>query len=556
MSYDGIKQSNYTGQTEGEHLKDYLVSVDKDLTNIFKTSSVFYQFGTGTNYSILTYTSTNYVWFPTVGSWNITSNLLYGGSGSTYIGLQPGTGIWMGNAAFGSAVFSVDPTGVMKAHSGEIGGWTIGTTILSSTNLLFDSANETIQNVGFVSGPLGSGFQIEPTVAEFQNIRIRGKVTNAVFEKDVISSIGGNFLVSDSDILDADMDANTGTDLTISGDTVFAIDDILRIKDGDDDEWFQITGSKSAYVYEVDRDKAGDYTVTTNPEWKKGTAVVNYGANGEGLIFMTASETNAPHIDVLTHSGSPWTTTTTRMRMGNINGFLGETTDKYGIAIGASGKSLKYTPEDGLEVIGSLSACTISASTINTTSLTSATISASNINTTSLTSATISASTINTTEVTIDGNGYVRSSDYVATTTGFNLSPTSGLEVWTGSISAQTLQLKTNGGIVNVEDELAKQELFTASGTFTAPSTVSLVYITGCGAGGGGGGTQQNNQAAGGGGGAFAERVPVDVTGGNEYQVTVGAGGAGGAAGDNNGVNGGNGVRFVDFFVISLTLNM
>jgi len=401
MSYFASKLSNFTGQTDPDRLRDYLLSVDMDLANLFNASSVFHQFGTGSNYSILTYTSTNYVWFPSVGAWNITNSLLYGGSGSTYIGLQPGVGIWMGDAAFASAIFSVDPTGQMIAHAGRIGGWYIGTTTLSSTNLVFDSYNELLQSSDFVSGALGTGWRIGQDVAEFQNIRVRGALTNSVFQKNTISSVGGNLLVSDSDILKADMTAADSCTMTALGLTSFATNDILRIKDGTNDEWFTITGSTSALAYTVTRDQKGDYAVNTNPIWKQGTAVVNFGVNGEGLIYMTASETNSPYLDVVTHSGTPWTTLTTRLRLGNLNGFLGYVSDNYGIAIGETTKYLKYDPTDGLQIRGnitastintsSLTACTISASTINTSTLT-----ASTINTSSLTACTISASTINT----------------------------------------------------------------------------------------------------------------------------------------------------------------
>lgn len=394
MSYFTSKLSNFTGQTDENRLRDYLLAVDMDLVNLFNVSSIFYQFGTGTNYSILTYTSTNYVWFPSVGAWNITNSLLYGGSGASYIGLQPSVGIWLGDAAFANAVFSVDPTGQMKAHAGRIGGWYIGTTTLSSTNLIFDSSNELVKTSNYVSGVLGRGWQIDNNKAEFQNIRARGKITTSVFEKAAISSIGGNFLISDSDILNADMTASDTSTMTALGLTRFATNDILRIKDGTDDEWFTITGSTSALGYTVSRDQKGNYAVNNNPIWKAGTAVVNFGINGEGLIFMTASETNNPYLDVVTHSGSPWTTLTTRLRLGNLNGFLGYATDRYGIAIGETNNYLKYDPTDGLQVRGnittsSLTACTISASAINTSTLTSVTI-----NTSTLTSITINASVI------------------------------------------------------------------------------------------------------------------------------------------------------------------
>ena len=90
------------------------------------------------------------------------------------------------------------------------------------------------------------------------------------------------------------------------------------------------------------------------PAWKKGTAVINYGASGRGLIYMTASDLNSPHIDVLTHAGEPWNLVTTHMRMGNVNGFLDAVTDLYGIYIGNTNAYLKYDPTNGLQIKGSI----------------------------------------------------------------------------------------------------------------------------------------------------------------------------------------------------------
>lgn len=75
------------------------------------------------------------------------------------------------------------------------------------------------------------------------------------------------------------------------------------------------------------------------------------------------------------------------------------------------------------------------------------------------------------------------------------------------------------------------KEVFTASGTWTAPKGVTTVWITGSGGGGGGGGTSSNAGAAGGGGGhgvtVIASRQAVVP--GTAYTVTIGAGGGGGS---------------------------
>jgi len=212
-----------------------------------------------------------------------------------------------------------------------------------------------IESGDFVSGKLGAGFQIlDSGSAEFNDISVRGKLTNTVFEKDTISVIGGNLLVMDGDRLEVDMTALDNSTLTISGDTTFAVNDILRIKDGIDDEWFQVTNIDSAPTYIVSRDKEGAYSTNNNPVWKKGTSVVNFGASNEGGIFMTASESNAPYVSIVTHAGSPWDTLTTHLRLGNLNGFLGYSSDLYGIAIGTTNDYLKYDPTNGLQIKGNI----------------------------------------------------------------------------------------------------------------------------------------------------------------------------------------------------------
>lgn len=82
-------------------------------------------------------------------------------------------------------------------------------------------------------------------------------------------------------------------------------------------------------------------------------------------------------------------------------------------------------------------------------------------------------------------------------------------------------------------------QIFLTSGTFTAPTGVSKVYLTAVGAGAGGGGSHATNKSGGGGGGGMQViNYPYTVTGGNNYTVTINAGGAGGAVG-NDGSDGG-----------------
>ena len=72
-------------------------------------------------------------------------------------------------------------------------------------------------------------------------------------------------------------------------------------------------------------------------------------------------------------------------------------------------------------------------------------------------------------------------------------------------------------------------QLFTSSGTFTAPAGVTQVYVSLVGGGAGGGkGYTTTSEGGGGGGGGFRSDALVLVTGSGTYSVTVGAGGTGG----------------------------
>src|SRR6266704_182363 len=73
-------------------------------------------------------------------------------------------------------------------------------------------------------------------------------------------------------------------------------------------------------------------------------------------------------------------------------------------------------------------------------------------------------------------------------------------------------------------------QVFTSSGTFDVPASVSWVHLTLLGSGGGGGGGSGGSNGAGGGGSAeFGFRVPLKVTPSGTVTVTLGTGGVGGS---------------------------
>src|SRR5574343_250762 len=88
----------------------------------------------------------------------------------------------------------------------------------------------------------------------------------------------------------------------------------------------------------------------------------------------------------------------------------------------------------------------------------------------------------------------------------------------------------------------AAEAVFTCSGTLDLPSSVTTIYVSGCGGGGGGAGGHTADPGGGGGGGSSAvcvSEMPVSVIAPAALTITIGSGGAGGAAGA-NGLQGGN----------------
>lgn len=70
------------------------------------------------------------------GSGTFTGNLSIG-TGNTIFKAEPATGIWLGNATYGSAPFRVSTNGAIFSSSGEIGGWQINPTFLQNTSGTF-----------------------------------------------------------------------------------------------------------------------------------------------------------------------------------------------------------------------------------------------------------------------------------------------------------------------------------------------------------------------------------------------------------------------------------
>jgi hypothetical protein len=245
---------------------------------------------------------------------------------SSVVTLSDDVRFWAGNVDPLLAPFSVTKTGVLAASSGTVGGCVLAPTSIGSDL--------------FVSGPLGSGWNVSNTgFAEFQNVSIRGTIKTSVFEKDTISAVNGTVLISKADILGEDMTILNNSTVTISGQTTFSVDEVVRIKDGIDDEWMLVTDASGAPIYTVVRDLAGTYTPDNNPEWKKGTAIVSMGVgtgSKTGFVLLDSSSTYSPFVDVYGRNSNTYSDYSLHGRFGWLKGITDSdvglaTTDVWGL---------------------------------------------------------------------------------------------------------------------------------------------------------------------------------------------------------------------------------
>ena len=320
---------------------------------------------------------------------------LYAGTGITRVQMKPGAGIWTGATAIEDAPFSATNAGVLKADSGTVGGCTLASTSIGSTT--------------FVSGLLGSGWNISNSgTAEFQNAVIRGILRTSVFEKDTISVVNGIVLISKGDVLAADMTALDASTITISGETTFVANEVLRIKDGVDDEWMLVTNAASAPTYTVTRDLASSYGANSNPIWKKGTAVASLGVgtgDKTGFILLDSSSSYSPFIDIYGRNSNTYSDSTLHARLGWLKGITDadvglSTTDVWGLY--SDSVYLKGVIVANTGYIGGTSGWTIAAGKLKSTSVTG----------------TEDGTTYTTTGMVLGATGYIAAPKFFVTTAG------------------------------------------------------------------------------------------------------------------------------------------
>lgn len=267
---------------------------------------------------------------------------------------------WAGDtfANRATAPFRVTEAGVFAATSGNIlGSLTVGS---GTPDIVIDGVNKRIRTSTYSAGLQGWTIESDGS-AEFGNITARGEFHTQVLSYNEVHATAGTAgvfksagkLRNDVTTLTSPSTFNVDIDDPDTGHVqLFAVSDILRIKDGSgSDNWFTISSvSDQTTFYRYVCTKSNG----SNTTFRAGAAVVDYGPTGKGFLYMTADDANGPFYSVRTHAGSPWSTTTERLRLGNLNGMLDYVSELYGIAIGETNKFLKYDSTNGLRVSGQL----------------------------------------------------------------------------------------------------------------------------------------------------------------------------------------------------------
>lgn len=228
-----------------------------------------------------------------------------------------------------------------------------------------------IQSADYISE--NKGFKITDSgFAEFDNVRVRGRISSSVFEQDKISSVGGKLFVGKSSVLAVPMSSSDSETLTVE-DSSFTEGDILNIKEGVDEEYMEVTDASGAPTYVVDRDIAAQYPSNDNPEWQTGTAIVSTGnpnsGQTSGFILLDAVSSYSPFIDIAERSSSVYNSYEVRVRIGNLEGISDPNFHASGGSL--SGYGLYG---DNVYLKGQLAASTICSSSLCSSCIFSTTI--------------------------------------------------------------------------------------------------------------------------------------------------------------------------------------
>lgn len=235
----------------------------------------------------------------------------------------------------------------------------------ATTGVITPQNNNAIRSTNYTAGLIGWNINAIGD-AEFNSVDVRGTIRSSVFQVSEISATAGTFGVffsaanlSASAVIPASGSFTFNANNSDAGGMLFAVNDVVRFKGlsttGVSDTWATVTAR-------TNNGNTTTYTATLNSgtastTFVDGTAVVDYGPSGTGFITLSADGTigASPNLTMATHAGSPWSTLTTRARLGNLKDSYGYgSTDIYGFGVGQYGTAgqswLTVDPTNGVRI--------------------------------------------------------------------------------------------------------------------------------------------------------------------------------------------------------------
>ena len=278
---------------------------------------------------------------------------------------------------FGMKIFDGTGTGsedtlVKLGEEGNtIAGWTIANDTISSNNLVIHSSGR-LETSDFASDVKGWRISSEGNgTAEFENIKVRGTLATAVFEKETVNAVGGQLYVANSTAITAS--AWSGSHVSAS-DTTMSVANVSGFTGSyyNDGEILALkkvssTGFATEYVLvqsasrnfpDSDSDFSGDLYVTrgygandtfqdtssfgdfanNSQSYEEGQVLVSTGRIGTGYVRINANptDTTTPYIDIVERTGSSIYATELKVRLGDLSGLssgllYGNTSPGFGL---------------------------------------------------------------------------------------------------------------------------------------------------------------------------------------------------------------------------------
>lgn len=292
---------------------------------------------------------------------------------------------------------SLDASGNFTATGGTIGGWTLSTTVLqkltanvgiildssstmikvgdtAGTYIQIDGANQKIQSSNYSAGLIGSIWTTSTGNAEFNNVTLRGNLRVTAIQSSTVMATGGtNWIVPAVGVLRDDctsVDSPTTFAINVkdpdglthaAAGTLWTVNDRIRLKEPlTGDLWASISSKTDNTTYWTLNVVKQSPSAGTNYTFRAGLAILDYGVSGSGFVSLSADAQMgaSPNITLGTHAGSPWTTTTNLLRIGNLNGGYGYVSNTYGVGMGSYGvagqPSLTVDTTNGIRIISNV----------------------------------------------------------------------------------------------------------------------------------------------------------------------------------------------------------